>query len=84
MSDLFDDEDGVEIQTPIPKKPVLKESSTDLLERLVSEANDAQDDEIPEGTVSYRELLNRDYREYAMYVIEQRAIPSLVDGMKLV
>lgn len=82
MSDLFDDEDGVEIQTPIPKKPVLKESSTDLLERLVSEANDAQDDEIPEGTVSYRELLNRDYREYAMYVIEQRAIPSLVDGMK--
>lgn len=28
------------------------------------------------------DLIDREYREYSMYVIESRAIPSLVDGLK--
>jgi DNA gyrase/topoisomerase IV subunit A len=33
---------------------------------------------------SVTEVINSEYREYAMYVLENRAIPSAIDGMKMV
>lgn len=30
------------------------------------------------------EIINTEYREYAMYVLESRAIPSAIDGLKMV
>jgi hypothetical protein len=31
---------------------------------------------------SVTQYLNQDYREYAVYVVEERAIPSVIDGFK--
>ena len=31
---------------------------------------------------SVTDYLNQDYREYAVYVVEERAIPSVIDGFK--
>jgi len=33
---------------------------------------------------SVTEVIDTEYREYAMYVLEQRAIPSVIDGFKMV
>lgn len=41
---------------------------------------------LPKSTsnISITELLNTDYKEYALYVVNNRAIPSLTDGFKTV
>jgi len=33
-------------------------------------------------TKTITEYLDQDYREYAVYVVEERAIPSVIDGFK--
>ena len=33
-------------------------------------------------TKTISEYMNSDYKDFAMYVIEQRAIPSVIDGLK--
>ena len=36
------------------------------------------------NVASVKELINTDYKDYAMYVLEHRAIPSVIDGFKTV
>lgn len=37
---------------------------------------------VDDGSVHFADLIDSDYRMYSMYTIENRAIPSYIDGMK--
>ena len=37
-----------------------------------------------EDSISINEFIDKDYMEYSLYVLKQRAIPSYIDGFKVV
>lgn len=55
-------------------KPLNTASLADFLEETTKP--------LPPGAKSVTELIDTDLREYSMYVLENRALPSLVDGLK--